>query len=56
MFLFILGLLVTFGSVGTLDINPDANVLLQTVLALVGCALMYAGTTTMQGHNDYDHY
>lgn len=53
MFLFILGLLVTFGSVGTLDINPDANVALQTLLAVVGCALMYAGTNKMQTHYDY---
>jgi hypothetical protein len=56
MFLFILGLLMAFGSVGSLDINPEANVAVQTILALVGCALMYVGTASMQGHKHYDHY
>ena len=53
MFLFILGLIVTLGGVGTLDINPDANVALQTAVCVLGLGLMWAGTSKMQGHYDY---
>lgn len=55
MFLFILGLIVAMGGVGTLDTNPDANVLLQTFVSVVGCGLMYLGTRTLTGHSyDFD--
>lgn len=37
---FILGLLITFGAVGTMDYDPNADLLVQTVLALCGLALM----------------
>lgn len=55
MFLFILGLIVALGGVGTLDINPDANVALQTFISVVGVFLMYLGTNKMQGRS-YDYY
>lgn len=53
MILFILGLLIAMGGMGTLDINPDANVLLQTLISVVGCYLMYLGTSKMQERYDY---
>lgn len=53
MFLFILGLIVAMGGVGTLDTNPDANVALQTFVSVVGCFLMYLGTRNMQERYDY---
>jgi hypothetical protein len=48
MIRFIVGLLIVFGAMGTLDIDPEANVLLQTALAGVGLALMYYGTKNMK--------
>ena len=40
---FALGFFVAFGAVGTLDVNPDANLLVQVGLALAGLAVMYSG-------------
>ena len=40
---FALWFFVAFGAVGTLDINPDANLLVQVGLALAGLAVMYSG-------------
>lgn len=48
MIRFVLGLVIVFGAVGTLDIDPEANVLLQTALAGVGLVLMYMGTQKMK--------
>ncbi len=48
MIRFIVGLLIVFGAVGTLDIDPEANVLLQMALAGVGLVLMYLGTEKMK--------
>lgn len=45
---FIGGLLLTFGAVGTLDVNPEANVLVQFALAMVGCGIMYSGIRAMK--------
>jgi hypothetical protein len=45
---FIVGLLITFGAVGTLDVNPDANVLVQFAIAMVGCGIMYSGVRAMK--------
>lgn len=39
----ILGLLIVFGAVGTLDADPEASVLIQTGIAFVGLAIMYFG-------------
>ena len=44
----LVGLLITFGAVGTLDVNPDANVLVQLAIALVGCGIMYSGVRAMK--------
>ena len=48
MIRFVLGLIIVLGAVGTLDIDPEANVLLQTALAVVGLALMYFGSEKMK--------
>lgn len=39
----VLGLLIAFGAVGTLDVNPEANVALQVAVATLGLAVMYSG-------------
>jgi hypothetical protein len=48
MIRFVLGLVIVMGAVGTLDIDPEANVLLQTALAGVGLVLMYLGSQKMK--------
>jgi hypothetical protein len=48
MIRFVLGLIIVLGAVGTLDIDPEANVLLQMALAGVGLTLMYFGTNKMK--------
>lgn len=45
---FMIGLLVAFGAVGTLEVNPDANLLLQVGIALVGCGIMYSGVRAIK--------
>ncbi len=45
---FILGLLIVFGAVGTLDADPSADLLVQTLLALGGLALMFSGVLAIQ--------
>lgn len=47
----LVGFLITFGAVGTLDVNPDASLLTQSVLAFVGLAIAYSGTKAMQNAN-----
>lgn len=48
MIRFILGLLIAFGAVGTLDYNPDADLFTQTILALFGLTIMYFGARKVQ--------
>lgn len=47
----IIGFLVAFGAVGTMEVNPEASVLIQTALALVGCLIMGSGILAMQKQN-----
>lgn len=35
-----IGLLLVFGAVGTIDSDPDANLLMQVVIAVVGLVFM----------------
>ena len=42
------GLLIAFGAVGTLDADPSASLLVQTLAACVGLALMYSGVRAMK--------
>jgi len=48
MIRFIVGLVIVMGAVGTLDIDPEANVLLRMALAGLAIALMYFGTEKMK--------
>lgn len=40
----VVGFLMAYGAVGTLDADPKANVVQMFALACVGLILMYAGT------------
>lgn len=42
------GFFVAFGAVGTMDYDPNAGLLTQTVLAFAGLALMYTGVNAMK--------
>jgi hypothetical protein len=44
----IVGFLIALGAVGTLDADPNASVLLQTALAVVGLVIMASGVVSMQ--------
>jgi hypothetical protein len=43
----IVGLLITYGAVGTVDYDPSASVLLQTAIAAFGLLIMYSGVRAM---------
>lgn len=43
----IVGLLVAYGAVGTLDYDPNASVLVQTAIAAVGLLIMYSGVSAL---------
>ena len=45
---FFLGLLITAGAVGTFDVNPDASVIKQSLLAAIGLSLMYWGSEAIR--------
>jgi hypothetical protein len=45
---FVLGLLITFGAVGTIEVNPDANLILQTALAVLGLGIMSSGIAAFE--------
>lgn len=39
----IVGFLIAYGAVGTMDMDPTASVLQMTVIAFAGLGLMFAG-------------
>ena len=43
----IVGLLIAYGAVGTMDYDPSASVLVQSALAAVGLLIMYSGVRAM---------
>lgn len=43
-----IGFMITLGAVGTIEINPDANLILQTGLAILGLAIMSNGVAAFQ--------
>lgn len=45
------GFLITFGAVGHMDVNPDANLLVQALLALGGLAIAFSGVLAIQKQN-----
>jgi len=44
----LVGFLIVFGAVGTIEVNPDADLLVQMVIAVAGLALMFNGVSAMQ--------
>jgi len=44
----LVGFLITFGAVGTIEIDPDANLLVQMIVAGAGLALLYSGVSAMR--------
>jgi hypothetical protein len=42
------GFLIAFGAVGTIEINPDANLIVQMIVAGAGLALMLSGVNAMK--------
>lgn len=46
---FFLGLLIVFGAVGTLEVNADANLLAQVILAATGLLIMKSGADALGG-------
>jgi hypothetical protein len=45
---FILGLLFVFGAMSEMDYNENANLFLQTSIALFGCGLMFFGAKSLK--------
>ena len=45
------GFMIALGAVGTLEIDPNASVLIQMALASVGLAIMLTGVSSMQQNN-----
>lgn len=43
----LVGFLIVFGSVGALDSDPSASLLVQTAIAVLGLAIMYSGVRAM---------
>lgn len=41
------GFMIALGAVGTVEINPDANLLVQITLATLGLAIMATGVAAM---------
>jgi hypothetical protein len=44
-----IGFMLAFGAVGALDFDPNASLLLQTSVAVVGLLVMYSGVRAMNG-------
>jgi hypothetical protein len=47
----IIGLLMAFGAVGTLEVDPDASLVTATLLALAGLGIMALGVAKIQQQN-----
>ena len=45
------GFLIALGAVGTLEVDPNASVLLQAAIASMGLAIMLLGVSSMQQQN-----
>lgn len=43
----LVGLLVVYGAVGTMDYDPNASVLVQTAIAAMGLLIMYSGVNAI---------
>ena len=45
----IIGFLMTYGAVGSLDFDPTADVVVALLLASVGLLIMYSGVQALKG-------
>lgn len=54
MFVFIAGLLVTFGAVGGIEVAQDGELLGAMILAIVGLLTMYCGVLGLRNSDFYD--
>jgi hypothetical protein len=48
-----IGFLIVFGSVGGMDADPSASILLGLATAVLGLCLMYSGVTAMNRDNNH---
>lgn len=48
----LVGFLITFGAVGTLDVDPDASLLAQFTIAMIGLSIAYSGVLANQSQNN----
>lgn len=46
---FFVGLMIVFGAVGTLEVNPDASLIAQLILAGAGLFVMKSGADALGG-------
>jgi hypothetical protein len=44
----LVGFLIVFGAVGSIEIDPNANLMLEMILAGAGLALMFSGVNAMK--------
>jgi hypothetical protein len=44
----LVGFLIVFGAVGTIEVNPDADLLVQMIVAVTGLAIMFTGVSAMR--------
>ena len=55
MFVFITGLLMTFGAVGGIEVSvTNEDMMSSMVIAIVGLLVMYAGTLGIRNAHYYD--
>ena len=47
-FRMLVGFLIVFGAVGGIEMNPDADLLVQMVIAVAGLAIMLTGVSAMR--------
>lgn len=43
----LIGFMIAFGSVGTMETNPNASLLVQVAVATIGLAIMYSGVRAL---------
>ena len=54
MFVFILGLIMTFGAVGGIEVAEDGQLLASMLLAILGLLTMYCGMLGLRNSDYYD--
>ena len=44
----LVGFLIAFGAVGSIEIDPNANLMIEMILAGAGLALMFSGVNALK--------